>query len=282
LQETIVNVEGVNYRYSANLEAIRDVSFKVKKGERVGILGPNGAGKSTLAMLLAGLFVPASGDVQVFGVSTRSKEFERLRSKIGIVFQDPEDQLFNNTVLEDVSYSLRNLGVDKDSANRRSLETLEMLGVSHLKNRSPYRLSYGEKKRVSLATALVNSPDLLILDEPTANLDLKSRRGLVQLITLLNKQGMTIIVSTHDVEALPELVERVLIIENGKVISEGPVKSIITNEPLLSKASLEPPAISHLFMKLKARGLVDEIPSSLEEAFLILEKALSKKNGSCT
>ncbi|MEN3062236.1 MAG: ABC transporter ATP-binding protein [Candidatus Methanosuratincola petrocarbonis] len=280
MQEAIIEVEGVNYKYSANLEAVRGVSFKVRKGERIGILGPNGAGKSTLAMLLAGLFLPTSGDVRVFGVSTRSKEFERLRSKIGIVFQDPEDQLFNNTVIEDVSYSLRNLGLDRASADRRSVETLEMLGISHLKDRSPYRLSYGEKKRVSVATVLVNSPEVLILDEPTANLDLKSRRGLVQLVSLLNKQGMTLIVSTHDVEALPELVERVLIMESGKVISEGPVKSIITNEQLLDKASLEPPAISRLLMRLKERGLVDEIPTSLEDAFLILEKALSNKSGS--
>jgi cobalt/nickel transport system ATP-binding protein len=279
LQETIIGVEGVEYSYSANLEAIRGVSFEVNRGERVGILGPNGAGKSTLAMLLAGLFVPTSGDVNVFGVSTRSNEFEHLRSKIGIVFQDPEDMLFNNKVIDDVSYSLRNLGIDKEYANRRSVEILELLGIAHLKDRSPYRLSYGEKKRVSIACALVNSPEVLILDEPTANLDLKSRRSLVELVNLLNKQGLTLIVSTHDVEVLPDLVERVLIMEGGKIISEGPVKSIITDEHLLDKASLEPPAISRLFMRLKARGLVQDVPSSVEDAFLILEKTLSSKCG---
>ncbi|MDI9609584.1 MAG: ABC transporter ATP-binding protein [Candidatus Verstraetearchaeota archaeon] len=280
MQETIISVKDVNYRYSANLEAVRGISFEVRKGESVGILGPNGAGKSTLAMLLAGLFLPTSGDVKAFGVSTRSKEFEHVRPRIGIVFQDPEDQLFNNTVIDDVSYSLRNLGVDKESANRRSMETLELLGIAHLKDRSPHRLSYGEKKRVSIATALVNSPELLILDEPTANLDLRSRRSLVELVNLLNKQGLTLIVSTHDVEALPDLVERVLIMEGGKIVSEGPVKSIITDEQLLGEASLEPPAISRLFMRLKARGLVQEVPSNLEDAFLILEKKLSNKSGS--
>lgn len=270
-------MEDVSYRYHASIEALKGISFTVMKGERIGILGPNGAGKSTLVMLLAGLFVPTSGDVKLFGISTKSKEFESLRSKIGVVFQDPDDQLFNNTVIEDVSYALRNLGMDKESANRRSIEVLEQLGIAHLRDRNPYRLSYGEKKRVSIATALVNSPEVLILDEPTANLDLKSRRNLVELLESLNKQGLTLIVSTHDVDVLPELVERILIIEKGKAIAEGPVRSIITDEKLLERASLEPPAISRLFLMLKSKGLIQEVPASLDEAMVLLEKVLLNK-----
>jgi len=279
LQDKIISLEDVSYRYHAGIDALRNVTFSVSKGERVGILGPNGAGKSTLVMLLAGLFLPTSGDVKLFGTSTKSKEFEALRPKIGVVFQDPDDQLFNNTVIEDVAYSLRNLGVDKESANRRALEVLEQLGITHLSNRNPYRLSYGEKKRVSIATALVNSPEVLILDEPTANLDLKSRRSLVELVNLLNRQGLTLVVSTHDVEILPDLVERVLIIESGRTVVEGAVRPVITDEQLLGKASLEPPAISRLFLKLQRKGLVEEVPASFDEAMALLERLLSDKKG---
>jgi cobalt/nickel transport system ATP-binding protein len=276
MADSIVSVKNVRFAYPAGVKAINDVTLEIRRGERVALLGPNGSGKSTLILLIAGLLSPQKGEIRVFDEETTAKSFHKLRQKIGIVFQDPDDQLFNQTVIEDVSYGPKNLGLAPEVIKKRCDHILEDIGISHLRERPPHRLSFGEKKKVSLATALVLKPELIILDEPTANLDLLSRRGLIDLLNELNAEGTTIVVSTHDVEALPELVDRVIIVSHGSVLGEGAIHSVLQDAKLLESAGLEPPSISRLFSKLKNRGLFDKIPITSEEALNMIEKKLEQ------
>jgi cobalt/nickel transport system ATP-binding protein len=277
MTEHVVSVNDVKFSYQPNDNAINGVSFAVGQGERVAILGPNGSGKSTLILLIAGLLVPQKGDIKVFGEKTTSKNFHKFRSRIGIVFQDPDDQLFTQSVIEDVEYGPNNLKLPDEDIKQRSREVLEKIGIYHLKDRPPHRLSFGEKKKASLATALVLKPELLILDEPTANLDLASRRGLLNMLNDLNREGTTVLVSTHDVEALPELAERVMVISHGALLGEGVTSEVLQNSTLLGAAGLEPPAIAKLFSELRAGGYVKEIPITINEGVRELRELLEKK-----
>ena len=274
MSEPIISVKDVKFSYPAGVKAINNVSLEIRRGERVALLGPNGSGKSTLILLIAGLLSPQKGEIKVFDEDTASKSFHKLRQKIGIVFQDPDDQLFNQTVIEDVAYGPKNLGLPAESIQERCEHILEDIGISHLKNRPPHRLSFGEKKKVSLATALVLRPELLILDEPTANLDLHSRRGLIDLLNELNAEGTTIVISTHDVEALPELADRVIVVSHGSLLGGGEMHKVLQDVALLESAGLELPSIARLFTKLKDLGLVSEVPITYEEALSLLQKEL--------
>lgn len=274
MEESIVSVKDVKFSYPAGVSALKGVSLEIKQGEKVAILGPNGSGKSTLILLIAGLLSPNKGQIKVFGQTTSSKDFPKLRSRIGIVFQDPDDQLFTPSVKEDIEYGPKNLGLPPEVINERCDHILEDIGISHLKDRPPHRLSFGEKKKVSLATALILRPELLILDEPTANLDLLSRRGLIYMLNELNAEGTTIVISTHDVEALSELADRVIVISHGSMLGGGEMHKILQNVALLESAGLELPSIARLFTKLKDLGLVNEVPITYEEALGLLQKEL--------
>lgn len=274
--QPVVSVKDVKFSYPAGVSALHDISFEINPGERVAILGPNGSGKSTLILLIAGLLMPSKGEIRVFDEQTTSKGFQKLRSRIGIVFQDPDDQLFTPSVKEDIEYGPKNLGLAPEVISERCEHILGDIGISHLKDRPPHRLSFGEKKKVSLATALILKPELLILDEPTANLDLVSRRGLIDLLNELHAEGTTIVISTHDVEALPELADRVIVVSHGTLLGGGEMHKVLQDVALLDSAGLELPSIARLFTKLKDLGLVDNVPITYDEALSLLQKALSK------
>jgi cobalt/nickel transport system ATP-binding protein len=275
--QPIVSVKDVKFSYPAGVSAINDVSFEINQGERVAILGPNGSGKSTLILLIAGLLTPQKGEIKVFDEKTTSKDFQKFRSRIGIVFQDPDDQLFTQSVIEDVESGPKNLKLPEENIKQRSREVLEKIDIYHLKDRSPYRLSFGEKKKVSLATALVLKPELLILDEPTANLDLVSRRGLIEMLNELNSEGTTVVIATHDVEALPELVDRVIVISHGSMLGEGETAKVLQDLKLLGSAGLEPPAIVKLFSEMKSAGMVKHVPITISSGLQTIEDLLKKK-----
>ncbi|MGQ9759001.1 MAG: energy-coupling factor ABC transporter ATP-binding protein [Candidatus Methanomethylicaceae archaeon] len=276
--KSIIEVRNVAYAYTGGINALSGISFEVMQGEMLGLLGPNGAGKSTLILLMAGLLKPNTGTIEIFGEDTSSKQFDPMRSKIGLVFQDPDDQLFNNTVFDDVAYGPRNLGLNEEEIEKRTEEILKTLGISHLANRSPYRLSLGEKKKVAIATALVLNPEILLLDEPTANLDPRSKVEIIRLLRDLNRQGVTIILATHDVEILPEVSERVILLNQGKIIGKGFTAEILQDEQLLKEISMETTLLTRLFLRLKAKGFLEEMPSNLEEAITILEKTILGQN----
>ena len=277
MAESVVSVKDVKFSYPAGITAINSVSLEIPKGERIALLGPNGSGKSTLILLMAGLLTPQKGEITVFNEKTLSKNFQKLRQKIGIVFQDPDDQLFTQSVIEDIEYGPKNLRLPENDIKARSSHVLEKMGIHHLRDRPPHRLSFGEKKKVSLATALVMKPDLLILDEPTANLDLVSRRGLIGTLNELNREGTTIVVSTHDVEALPELADRVIVISHGSLVGAGQTSEVLQNLRLLESAGLEPPAIVKLFTELRSMGLVQRVPLTVEDGLKELSNLANKK-----
>jgi cobalt/nickel transport system ATP-binding protein len=272
MADSAISVKDVKFNYPAGVSAIKEVSLEIKKGEKVALLGPNGSGKSTLILLIAGLLMPQSGEIKVFNESTSSKNFQKLRQKIGVVFQDPDDQLFTQSVIEDISYGPKNLRLPESEVKNRTEEVLAKIGISHLRDRAPHRLSFGEKKKVSLATALVLKPELLILDEPTANLDLVSRRGLLDTLNELNKAGTTVVISTHDVEALPELVDRVIVINHGVLMGEGLTSDVLQNASLLESAGLEPTELVKLFTQLRSMGLADSVPITIKESLHELSK----------
>jgi len=276
MADSIVSVQDVKFNYPAGVSALTGVSLEIRQGERVAILGPNGSGKSTLILLIAGLLTPSKGEVTVFGQKTTSKDFQKFRSRIGMVFQDPDDQLFTPSVIEDIEYGPKNLKLPEEDVKQRSAHVLDKMGIQHLRNRPPHRLSFGEKKKVSLATALVLKPELLILDEPTANLDLVSRRGLLETLNELNKEGTTIIVSTHDVEALPELADRIIVISHGLLSGEGETHKVLQDKALLESSGLEPPTIVDLFNELKAQGLISQVPITLADGKREIVKILKK------
>ncbi len=276
MADSIVAVQDVVFNYPAGVAALKGVSMKIRQGERIALLGPNGSGKSTLILLIAGLLTPKTGEIRVFGEKTTNKDFQKLRSRIGLVFQDPDDQLFTPSVIEDVEYGPKNLKLPEEDIKKRSSHVLEKMGITHLKDRPPHRLSFGEKKKVSLATALVLKPELLILDEPTANLDLVSRRGLIDTLNELSKEGATIIVSTHDAEAIPELADRIVVISHGEKLCEGKTSEILQNKLMLEASGLEPPTIVDLFGELKAQGLIETMPLTVREGKEVLKKILRK------
>lgn len=277
--KNLIEVSELEYSYAGDIKALSGISFSVFEGERLGILGPNGAGKSTLILLMAGLIRPDNGWVKVLGKETRSKEFEDVRSSIGVVFQDPDDQLFNNTVFDDVAYGPRSLGMDEYEVRKFVDEALRLMGIPHLADRPPHRLSYGEKKKVAIATALVLKPKILLLDEPTANLDPKSKNGLLALLKDLNREGTTIVLTTHDVEILPDFIERVILMNCGRILGSGSTREILYEERLLREASMEPPLLVKLFKKLESKGLVQKIPLTIDEAEKIIDETLKKSEG---
>ena len=273
----IISLTDVKFTYPTGIAAINGVSFAVTQGERIALLGPNGSGKSTLILLIAGLLTPTSGNIKIFDEKTNSKQFQKIRHNIGIVFQDPDDQLFTPSVIEDIEYGPKNLKLSDKEIKTQSTYILEKIDITHLKNRPPHRLSFGEKKKVSLATALILKPKLLILDEPTANLDLTSRRNLITTLNELNQAGTTIITSTHDAEAIPELADRIIIINHGLKMAEGTTREILQNKNILEQTGLEPPTTVSLFDELKNHKMIQEIPLTIAEGKEALENILKNK-----
>lgn len=232
-----IRVESLRYRYPDGTWALKGISLKVTEGESVAIVGPNGAGKTTLLLHLNGV-LSGEGKVFVFGEEVTKRNLLKLRQLVGLVFQDPDDQLFIPTVLEDVAFGPLNLGLSQEEAIKRAIDALDRIGMAHAINRSPYQLSFGERKRVAIATVLAMQPKILILDEPTANLDPRSRR---QLINLLNQLDVTKIVATHDLDAALNLCERVVVMDEGQIVADGDAQSILSDANLMEAHGLEVP-----------------------------------------
>ncbi|MEA1985544.1 MAG: ABC transporter ATP-binding protein, partial [Euryarchaeota archaeon] len=219
MKEAII-VNGLNYSYPDGTTALNDVSIVVYEGEKIGIVGPNGAGKTTLFLHLNGTIRCPDSSVMVFGQNIKDLDVKERIRKVGIVFQEPDDQLFMPTIFDDVAFGPLNMELDENEVHRRVRDTLRRVGLEGFEDRVPHNLSYGQKKRAALAAVLSMEPDILILDEPTANLDPKSRADLMQIIDRLNREGITTIIATHDVNALPELAERVYVL-NQEIVAEG-------------------------------------------------------------
>ena len=234
----IVEVKNLRHVYPDGTAALRDVSFRITHGESVAIIGANGAGKSTLLLHLNGYLTPTGGAVRIGDFPLTRETLPEVRRTVGMVFQDPDDQLFMPTVYDDVAFGPLNLGLSADEADRRVLEALARVGAEHLRDKPPYRLSGGEKKRVAIATVLSMSPDILVMDEPTAGLDPCARR---QLMGLLREFRHTKIFTSHDLDMVLELCERTIVLREGTVAADGPTREIFRDEALLIACRLEKP-----------------------------------------
>jgi cobalt/nickel transport system ATP-binding protein len=233
-------IENLSFSYPDGHAALRDVSLQVMPGERLALVGPNGAGKSTLMLHLNGILF-GNGRVRVAGMNvTDSKDgsLQRVRAAVGLVFQDPDDQLFSPTVFDDVAFGPLYMGLPLAQVRQRVARALGWVGMETYARRVSHHLSTGEKKRIAIATVLAMDPRLLVLDEPTAGLDPRARRSLIELLRTLPQ---TLIVSTHDMRLVQELCPRTVILDAGQIVADGPTKVILNDESLLHAHGLERP-----------------------------------------
>lgn len=237
----LVEVEQLSYAYPAGTPALREVTFHLRHGERVGLIGPNGAGKTTLVLLLAGLLEAATGAVKVAGCDLRTAAGRRqVHRKLGVVFQNPDDQIINATVEDDVAFGPLNLGLPREGVAARVHEALARVGLGDAyRARIPFHLSAGEKRRVALAGALAMDPQILLLDEPTSDLDPRGRRELRQILDALT---VTRLISSHNLEFVLDTCERVLLLDEGRLCADGPAAQVLADAELMLRHGLEVPA----------------------------------------
>lgn len=241
----LFQVQDVWYRHLGRFPALAGVSFDVQRGDFVALLGANGSGKSTLLRLLAGLIFPEKGRVVAYGTELGPAALDdrdfgpAFRARVALLFQDSDSQLFNATVQDEVAFAPLQLGLDEAEVIRRVADTLELLDLTPLRDRAPFRLSGGEKKRVALASILVHSPEVLLLDEPMAGLDPRSRDRLADLLAALHARGATVVMATHDLETVQLLARRVIVLnEEHRVVADGSPEAILRDHALLRDANL--------------------------------------------
>ena len=236
-----LQIKELAFAYPDGNQALFGVNLSINKGERIALLGPNGAGKTTLVMHMNGIHPTMQGEVRIAGVVVDSKNKETLkqiRAKVGIVFQDPDDQLFMPTVGEDVAFGPYNMGIRGDELDKVVTEALELVGMLEFKDRPPHHLSFGQRRRVAVATVLAMKPEILVLDEPSSNLDPASRRELADILRSLD---ITMVMVTHDLPYAYELCARSVILKGGVIVADGSTHEILTNSALLSANRLELP-----------------------------------------
>ena len=240
MSQPVVEIRNLNFAYPDGTEALKNISLSIGPGEAIALVGANGAGKSTLLLHLNGYLRPTSGEILIGGTRLTRETAAAVRRAVGMVFQDPDDQLFMPTVGEDVAFGPLNAGLPPDEIERRVASALERVGKSHLKNRPPYKLSAGEKRAVAIATVLALSPDVLVMDEPSSNLDPRGRRRLIEQLRSFEH---TRIIATHDLELVVEVCSRVVVLDGGSVVAEGPATTLLNDEALMLAHGLERPHI---------------------------------------
>ena len=234
----MVEAQGLHYAYPDGTVALADVSFRIAPGEAVAVIGANGAGKSTLLHHLNGLLLPAQGEVRIGGTLLAAKSLPAIRRRVGLVFQDPDDQLFLSSAFDDVAFGPRNLGLPAADVDARVEDALGRVAMWELRAKPPFRLSGGEKKRVAIATVLAMAPDVLVIDEPTGGLDPHARR---QLMRLLADFGHTRIFTSHDLDMVVELCPRTIVLDRGRVLADAPTVEVFRDDALLRECRLERP-----------------------------------------
>lgn len=257
MDEIVLKTNDLNYIYHDGVHALKNVNIEIKKGEKIAIMGPNGAGKSTLFLHFNGLNEPASGNIEINGkkIEYDKDNLSKIRQKVGIVFQNPNDQLFAPNVKEDVAFGPMNLGLDLEEVEKRTDEALSLVGMSESSNKPPHHLSGGQQKRVAIAGIIAMKPEIMILDEPTAGLDPQGVEQILEILNNLNDEGMTIVISSHDVEMINDFADHIFVIKNGEIIGDGTPDEIFANHELLETANLKPPKTAELLKTLKEKGL---------------------------
>ncbi len=272
----MIEVQDVYFKYPSGVEALKGVSLTIHDGEFVAIMGENGAGKTTLVKHFNGLLKPTTGKVLVDGVETTKVSVATLARKVGFVFQNPDHQLFSETVEEEIAFALKNFGFSPDVIEKRVTWALNLLGLAQYRKTSPFMLSGGERKRVALASVLAWDPKILILDEPTIGQDYQQKEKLRQFILQMKAQEKTVVIVTHDVEFVAECNPRVVLMRDGKIVADGEARKILTNPEILEQASIVPPQITQIFINLSDLSFPKDI-IDVYEAREILLKALWRR-----
>lgn len=253
----------LSYTYPKGIKALREVDFRVERAEIVAVIGANGAGKTTLFKHFNGLLRPTSGKVLVQGEEITDRNLVQVRKTVGLVFQNPDDQLFAPTVFEDVAFGPRNLGLSEDVVEHRVKEALRLVGMQNFEDRAIHELSFGEKKRVAIAGVLAMEPLMLVLDEPTSGLDPEGVRHILRLMKALRKRGFSVVFSTHDVDVVPEVADRVYLLHHGRVEAQGTAEEVFQR---IDEAHLRLPYVAQLLREIEREGYPVRIRLTVREA----------------
>lgn len=277
MTENILKLQELHYTYPDGTHALRGLNMEIKRGQVTAILGGNGAGKSTLFHHLNGILKPFSGQLLFDGmpVDYSRKGLIRLRESVGVVFQDPDNQLFSASVYQDISFGAVNMKLPEDEVRRRVEIAMERTGISHLKNKPTHCLSFGQKKRVAIAGVLVMEPLVLVLDEPTAGLDPKGISEIMKFLKEIQKDlGLSVIISTHDIDIVPLYCDQVFVMDEGEIVLEGTPQEVFAEKKSLRSVNLRLPRIGHLLEILKEKDGFDfkEIPITISGARKALKR----------
>jgi cobalt/nickel transport system ATP-binding protein len=266
--QVAISVDGVSFSYPDGHGVLHDISCMIKKGEKVALIGPNGAGKSTFMSLLNGVEMPSAGKVVVSDIEVIRENLIGVRRKVGIVFQDPDDQLFCPTVFDDVAFGPLNLGLSPNEIHGRVQDALALVGLTGFEQRSSFHLSFGERKRLALATVLSYQPDILVFDEPSTNMDPLNRRRLINWLQACDR---TLLLCTHDLDIVLEVCNRCLVLVGGRIVADGPASEILYDRQFLEANNLELPLalMTHELLHEKLRsGQMDAEDRAIIERFL--------------
>ncbi len=263
----IIETRNLTHVYRGKIKALDCINFTAKPGERIAIIGANGAGKSTLFKHFNGILRPTEGEVLIKGESITGKNILDVRRTVGVVFQDPDDQIFAPTIKQDVAFGPMNLGLPGEEIEKRVCEALETVRLTGFEERAPHHLSTGEKKKVAIAGILAMRPEVLVLDEPTAGLDPGGAVRLIRLINEMNRYlGITTVIATHEVDIVPLLADRVCIMSSGRIIGDASPQEIFSTDELIKKTHLRLPIVAQLIEMLQDEGVPVKIRFTLEEA----------------
>lgn len=238
MSESVLEISGVAYAYPDGHQALFGVNLHVHRGEKIALLGPNGAGKTTLVLHINGILLPGAGNVRIAGMEVNTENLKQIRSKVGVVFQDPDDQLFMPTVRDDVAFGPTNMGITGDALNERVNQALTAVGMQAFADRAPQHLSFGQRRRVAIATVLAMQPEILVLDEPSSNLDPAARREIAEI---LNELDITMLMVTHDLPYALELCQRSVILSAGTIVADRSTYDLLADEELIKQHRLELP-----------------------------------------
>lgn len=258
--ENIVIAEGLHYTYEDGTEALKGIDLKIKFGEKVAVMGANGSGKSTFFLHLNGILKPQEGRILIDEepIDYSRKGLLEVRKKVGIVFQNPDDQLFSASVKQEIAFGVLNLGVPEKEAAEKVDKLMDDLNITSYADKPTHFLSGGQKKRVAIADILVMDPSLIILDEPSAALDPKHARMIDGIVDKLNDKGITILLSTHDTERALIWADRIVLFDGGEIVGQGTPEEIFSDKALLDRTNLEQPAVLQIFDSLCQAGILDK------------------------
>lgn len=275
----LIETRDLCYTYPGKVTALNNINFIAPRNSRIAVIGSNGAGKSTLFKHFNGIFKATSGSVLIRGEPITKQNIKEIRKFVGIVFQNPDDQIFSPTVEQDIAFGPTNLGLDAETIHHRVHEALRVVGIEHLAHRVPHHLSGGEKKRVAIAGVIAMEPEVLVLDEPNAGLD---PRGVTDLNAFINslpkKYGMTVIFSTHDVGLVPEVADYIYVMDKGRIVAQGTTDEIFVQPDMLRSVRLDVPVIPRLLKSLKEHGVDVSMAYTYADAEESLLKAFGKQS----